>query len=141
MGRIFGPDTGTRARGPLRTLDRNPGQTRAYDDLVYKANPRQWCDKHWDFEAGTLTYTVDVPLFNTTNSANLIPTDENSRGTVIVPRTGRLISAQLIAEDALAANDTNYLTFTLVNKLGSGSGAIAMLAATDANTTKSTGGP
>jgi len=42
--------------------------------------------------------------------------------------------------DALTANDTNYITFGITNLGQAGSGTAAMLAATDANTTKATGG-
>lgn len=53
------------------------------------------------------------------------------------PFTGKLIAAVFVAVDALTASDTNYVTFSLVNITNSNA---AMLAATDANTTKSTGG-
>jgi hypothetical protein len=51
-----------------------------------------------------------------------------------------LSAAWFSGVDALAASDTNYITFTITNLGTSGSGTAAMLAATDANTTKSTGG-
>src|SRR5206468_3860331 len=58
----------------------------------------------------------------------------------IAPATGTLTNAKFQGEDALAANDTNYLTFTLTNVGQAGAGTTVMLAATDANTTKATGG-
>jgi hypothetical protein len=42
--------------------------------------------------------------------------------------------------DALASNDTNFITFSITNLGLTGSGSAVMLAATDANTTKATGG-
>jgi len=42
--------------------------------------------------------------------------------------------------DALATSDTNYITFSITNLGLTGSGSAVMLAATDANTTKATGG-
>ena len=59
---------------------------------------------------------------------------------VIAPETGTLASADFSCVDALAASDTNYLTFSITNLGQAGAGSTAMLAATDANTTKSTGG-
>jgi hypothetical protein len=40
----------------------------------------------------------------------------------------------------LAASNTDYITFSITNLGTTGSGTAAMLAATDANTTKATGG-
>jgi len=59
---------------------------------------------------------------------------------LIAPEAGTLSSVDFAGATALAANDTNYITFTLVNKGQAGSGSTAMLAATDANTSKATGG-
>lgn len=56
------------------------------------------------------------------------------------PFAGDLIAAFFIATDVLAASDTNYITFTLTNLGQAGAGTAAMLAATDPNTTKATGG-
>ena len=56
------------------------------------------------------------------------------------PFAGDLIGAFFIATDALATSDTNYITFTLTNLGQAGAGTAAMLAATDPNTTKATGG-
>lgn len=57
-----------------------------------------------------------------------------------MPYAGVLTSAYFIATDALAQSDTNYLTFALTNLGQAGAGTAAMLAATDANTTKTTNG-
>jgi hypothetical protein len=59
---------------------------------------------------------------------------------VVVPFAGVLTGAYFVGEDALAANDTNYVTFSITNKGAAGAGSAAMLAASDANTTKATGG-
>jgi hypothetical protein len=58
----------------------------------------------------------------------------------LAPFAGDLIGAFLITTDALAASNTNYLTFTLTNLGQAGAGTTVMLAATDPNTTKVTGG-
>lgn len=53
------------------------------------------------------------------------------------PVTGKLLAAGASFTDALTANNSNYSTQTLTNLSNA---ATAMLAATDANTTKATGG-
>jgi len=69
-----------------------------------------------------------------------IATTSNSDVFVIAPAAGTLTSVVFSGTDALAANDTNYITFSITNLGLAGSGSAAMLAATDANTTKATGG-
>ena len=59
---------------------------------------------------------------------------------MIASASGVLSSALFSGVDALTANDTNYITFSITNLGSTGSGTAAMLAATDANTTKATGG-
>lgn len=59
---------------------------------------------------------------------------------IVVPEAGSLQSAELVPLVALTANDTNYITWTIVNLGQSGGGSTAMLAVSDANTTKATGG-
>lgn len=59
---------------------------------------------------------------------------------MIAPAAGVLTSAVFSGVDALTANDTNYITFSITNLGQAGAGTAAMLAATDANTTKATGG-
>lgn len=74
------------------------------------------------------TDTVTVATTSTTDSY------------VVVPYAATLLSVDCSGIDALTANDTNYITWTLTNLGQAGSGSTAMLAATDPNTTKSTGG-
>jgi len=69
-----------------------------------------------------------------------IATTGNSDVFMIAPAAGVLSSAVFSGVDALAANDTNYITFSITNLGQAGAGSAAMLAATDANTTKATGG-
>jgi hypothetical protein len=69
-----------------------------------------------------------------------IATTGNSDVYVIADAAGVLTSARFSGTDALAASDTNYITFTITNLGLAGSGSATMLAATDANTTKTTGG-
>lgn len=59
---------------------------------------------------------------------------------LIAPVTGKLTEALFSSLAALAAHDSNYITFSITNLGQAGSGSNAMLAATDPNTTKATGG-
>lgn len=101
--------------------------------------PRKTYDLVADFAEALETFEIVVPL-TTIAGAHAQATTAVNSGWRTMPRAGRLVSATYTGVEALAANDTNYLTFTVVNTLGSGSGTTAMLAATDANTTKATGG-
>lgn len=69
-----------------------------------------------------------------------IATTSNTDEYVIAPLTGNLNEVDFSGIDALTAHDTNYITWSITNLGQSGSGSDAMLAATDANTTKATGG-
>lgn len=59
---------------------------------------------------------------------------------VIVPEAGSVSSVDFSGVSALAANDTNYITFSITNLGQAGAGTNPILAATNANTTKATGG-
>jgi hypothetical protein len=69
-----------------------------------------------------------------------IATTSTSDEYIIAAKTGKLSAAVFTPLAALAANDTNYVTFSITNLGAAGAGTAAMLAATDANTTKATGG-
>lgn len=69
-----------------------------------------------------------------------VATTGNTDAYVIAPEAGTLVSADFSAIDALAASDSNFITFSITNLGQAGGGSTAMLAASDANTTKSTGG-
>lgn len=69
-----------------------------------------------------------------------IATTGNTDNYLIVPETGTLDSVDFSSLAALAAHDSNYVTFSITNLGQAGGGSTAMLAATDANTTKATGG-
>lgn len=73
------------------------------------------------------------------NSAT-VATTGNTDIYVLAPETGTLSSVDFSGIDALTANDTNYITFTITNLGQAGAGSAAMLTASDANTTKATGG-
>lgn len=76
-----------------------------------------------------------MPLVSAT-----VATTGNTDAYILAPEAGSLESVDFSGVDALAAHDTNYITFTIVNLGQAGAGSTAMLAATDANTTKATGG-
>lgn len=78
--------------------------------------------------------------FSISQQGATIATTSNSDVYVVVPAAGTLTTARFSGVDALSANDSNYITYTITNLGTTGSGSTAMLAATDANTTKATGG-
>lgn len=78
--------------------------------------------------------------FSISQQGATVATTGNADVYVVVPAAGTLSAALFSGVDALTANDTNYITFTITNLGQAGSGSTAMLAATDANTTKATGG-
>lgn len=80
------------------------------------------------------TYGIQTP--GTTSIATTGNTDEY----VTVPKSGRAVAAFLHALLALVANDTNYVTVSITNLGQAGAGSAPLLAATDPNTTKATGG-
>lgn len=78
--------------------------------------------------------------FTLSQQGATIATTGNSDVFVIAPAAGVLSAARFSGVDALATSDTNYITFSITNLGAAGAGSAAMLAATDANTTKATGG-
>lgn len=58
----------------------------------------------------------------------------------VVQEAGTLASVEVTPLVALTAHDTNYIAWTIVNLGQAGAGSTDMLAATDPNTTKLTGG-
>lgn len=142
-GGRFYTDRGDRGViGPRYTKYTPAGDSQDREDEVLGWAPRTRCEFFEDFTGPQRTFSVTIPLFDDVAEANeFVVTDtKTARGSFMVPRAGVLTGVRLTAEDALTANDTNYITFTLTNNAQDGSGSTAMLAATDANTTKATGG-
>jgi hypothetical protein len=69
-----------------------------------------------------------------------IATTGNTDAYIVVPFAATVESGVFSATDALAASDTNYITFSVTNLGQAGAGSTAILAATAANTTQVTGG-
>jgi hypothetical protein len=69
-----------------------------------------------------------------------IATTGNTDTYIIAPFAGTLTGIDFSGVDALAAHGSNYITFSATNLGQAGAGSAAMLAATDANTTKTTTG-
>lgn len=80
---------------------------------------------------GAITETVTVPTIATTGNTDAYFTCKYD---------GELLSAYFIATDALAQHGSNYITASITNLGQAGAGSNAMLAASDANTTKTTTG-
>ena len=78
--------------------------------------------------------------FSAMQQGATIATTGNSDVYVTAQADGTLSGADFAGVDALAANDTNFITFSITNLGQAGAGSTVMLAATDANTTKVTGG-
>ena len=91
-------------------------------------------------DATSLTASNVVLGASTQVQKATIATTGNADIFIIAPYDGVLSAAIFSGVDALAASDTNYITFTITNLGQAGAGSAAMLAATDANTTKTTGG-
>ena len=87
---------------------------------------------HWQNYEGQAAISIGLATIATSAGA--------TNGYRHAPFTGKLIAVIFSAVDALAAHDTNYVTFGLTNLGQAGAGTAAMLAATAANTTKITGG-
>ncbi len=73
-------------------------------------------------------------------SEKTVATTGNTDAYVIAPFAGTLTGIDFSGVDVLAAHDSNYITFSVTNLGQAGAGSAAMLAASDANTTKATGG-
>src|SRR5688572_17162719 len=69
-----------------------------------------------------------------------IATTSTSDEYIIAEKTGKVVGAVFSSLAALAAHDTNFITFSITNLGQAGAGTAAVLAATAANTTKITGG-
>lgn len=69
-----------------------------------------------------------------------IATTSNTDEYLIATKTGKIAGAVFSSLAALAAHDTNFVTFSITNLGQAGAGTAAILAATAANTTKITGG-
>lgn len=76
-------------------------------------------------------YTAGTTAIATTST-----TDEY----MIAAKTGKVTAIKLVSLSGLATHDSNYITPTVTNLGAAGSGTAALLAASDANTTKATGG-
>ena len=89
----------------------------------------------------TARVSSNIPAgFAATQQGATVATTGNSDVFVIAPANGVLSAARFSGTDALTASDANFITFSITNLGQAGAGSAAMLAATDANTTKATGG-
>lgn len=78
--------------------------------------------------------------YNSDSDTVTIATTSTSDMYLSAPVTGNLTGIDFSSLAGLTADDTNYITFTAINLGQSGVGSTAMLAVSDANTTKATGG-
>jgi hypothetical protein len=97
------------------------------------------------FHDGNLSQRVNErDIFGLSEPENLasatIATTGNTDAYLIAPRTLTAVNIYFSGTDVLAASNTDYITWTITNLGQTGAGSAALLAATDANTTKATGG-
>jgi hypothetical protein len=94
--------------------------------------------------AASVTGAMATATLRAKQVTSAIPTVPTAAGTtevlLIAPGAGTLSVARVAFKDALVQHATNIVTFALVNKGAAGAGSTAMLAATDANTTKTSTG-
>ena len=91
-------------------------------------------------DAATLVNSNVRSGFSASVQKATVATTGNNDAFVIVPVSGVVSAIWFSGVDALSASDTNFITFSVTNLGTSGSGSAAVLAATDVNTTKTTGG-
>ncbi|HKS27827.1 MAG TPA: hypothetical protein VJS44_08410 [Pyrinomonadaceae bacterium] len=94
------------------------------------------------FRCDGTTYQLlnNYSAFNHQSDTVTVATTGNTDAYVVTGYAGTLAGVDCSGIDALAASDTNYITFSLTNLGQAGAGSAAMLAATAANTTQATGG-
>lgn len=115
--------------------------------MLLSDNLTQWfaLTPTWGDIAGTITDQADLALALAVAKAQqviggTIATTSTSDAYLVAPYAGSLASAEIDPLVALATSDTNFITWTITNLGQAGAGSTAMLAATDPNTTKATGG-
>lgn len=109
--------------------------------LPMQFDPATHCDLFLDFFGATPKYYLPVTL-NDGSGAAQIPTTGTAKASIEVPRSGALAAARLVTETGLAVDASNYVTVTILNRLGAGVGAVNVLATTPTgvNSTNSSGG-
>jgi len=81
-------------------------------------------------------YTEPLNVF----AATIAVATGNNDAYFLAPRTMTVLQVDFSGTDALATSDTNYITWSITNLGQAGAGSTVLLAATAANTTKTTGG-
>src|SRR5262245_39700135 len=84
--------------------------------------------------------TRDRKRYSQAGGSASIGTTGNSDLYVIAPVSGKLKDVLFSGIEALAANDSNYINWSITNLGQAGACSAAMLAAINGNTTKATGG-
>jgi hypothetical protein len=86
-----------------------------------------------------LVYPKSMSVIQSSGVTSIATTGATSEY-IIAPKAGRLAEVDFSSLAAFAANDTNYITWTITNLGQDGAGTAVMLLASDVNTTKATGG-
>jgi hypothetical protein len=144
-----GPDRGRVEQYPLRVSDVPSGSRNALEDLILNQCPRTRVEEFYDFNGEPLITedAVGFTLVAANAGTNEMPVTNTSiaRAYYRVKRAGIITGIAVVAEDAMVANGTNFLTFTALNLQVAGSGNRALLDTTahvnttDADATRSRG--
>jgi len=88
----------------------------------------------------TVAFEITGPFAQQAGGNVTIATTSNTDFYVICQRGGTVVGVDFSGVDALAASDTNFITWSITNLGQAGAGSNPILAATAANTTQVTGG-
>lgn len=126
-----GPDRGRVEQYPLRVSDVPSGSRNALEDLILNQCPRTRVEEFYDFNGEPLITedAVGFTLVAANAGTNEMPVTNTSiaRAYYRVKRAGIITGIAVVAEDAMVANGTNFLTFTALNLQVAGSGNRALL--------------
>lgn len=126
-------------RTPLRTQQQNATQSSPTSNVVYRDGPFNTWDWLEEFDGPIPSFTRTAPFIDTAANVDInkfAATAVASVAYVVAPCNGVISEIGFVAEDAVVQHATNNITFTGLNKLGAGVGAVAVLGvATHVNTT------
>lgn len=134
---------------PLRTRHQNASDTQERSNVVYRDSPFTTWDWMEEFDGPIPSFTRTAPFIDTAANVDInkfAASAVASVAYVIAPCNGVISEAGFVAEDACVQNGTAFITFTGLNKLGAGVGAVAVLSTTahvnttDADATALNGG-
>lgn len=124
---------GTTFQSPLKGKYKLPSQGQEWDSEVFRNSPYTKWDWMEDFDGPIPTFTETAAFVDTASNVDInkfAATAVASVAYIVAPCNGVITQIGFVAEDACVQHATNNITFTGLNKLGSGTGAIAVLSTT-----------